>query len=91
MVRVLVERLPFMITPRWVSTVAQPIAVEDVLAYLLAAAEKPLAGSETFEIGGADQVSHGEIMKEYARQRGLKRVMISVPVRPHDSPASGWV
>jgi hypothetical protein len=54
--------------------------VEDVLAYLLAAAERPLTGSETFEIGGADQVSYGELMREYARQRGLRRVMISVPV-----------
>jgi uncharacterized protein YbjT (DUF2867 family) len=80
MVRALVERLPLMVTPRWVSTVAQPIAVEDVLAYLLAAAGMPLAGSETFEIGGADQVSYREIMREYARQRGLHRVMIPVPV-----------
>jgi uncharacterized protein YbjT (DUF2867 family) len=80
MVRALVERLPVMITPRWVHTVAQPIAVEDVIAYLVAAADLPLGGSEIFEIGGADQVSYGEIMKEYAQQRGLKRVMISVPI-----------
>jgi len=80
MVRALVERLPVMITPRWVYTSTQPIAVEDVIAYLLAAVDLPLTGSELFEIGGADQVSYGEIMKEYARQRGLKRFMISVPV-----------
>lgn len=80
MVRALVERLPVMITPRWVYTIAQPIAVEDVIAYLRASADVPMTGSETFEIGGADQVSYGGIMAEYARQRGLKRIMIPVPL-----------
>ena len=80
MIRALVERLPVMITPRWVSVAAQPIAVEDVLQYLLESLEIPLEGSATFEIGGTDQVSYGELMREYARQRGLPRVMIRVPV-----------
>lgn len=79
-VRALVERLPLMITPRWVYSICQPIAVEDALAYLVAALELPLDRSEVFEIGGADQLSYGEIMREYARQRGLRRTMIPVPV-----------
>jgi hypothetical protein len=72
--------LPIMIAPRWVSVPAQPIAIEDLIAYLLAAAELPLAESRTFEIGGADVVSYGEIIKEYARQRGLDRLIIPVPL-----------
>ena len=80
MIRALVERLPIMITPRWVSVRAQPIAVQDVLAYLLAAMSSPRGESCIYEIGGSDIVSYREIMAEYARQRGLRRVMISVPV-----------
>jgi uncharacterized protein YbjT (DUF2867 family) len=79
LIRALVERLPVMICPRWVSTLAQPIGIEDVLAYLSAALQLPDSESRTFEIGGADQASYGDVMREYARQRGLKRVMISVP------------
>jgi uncharacterized protein YbjT (DUF2867 family) len=80
LIRALVERLPVMITPRWVSVPAQPIAIDDVLQYLLAAEKLPHGGSRIIEIGGADQVSYGDLMKEYARQRGLRRIMISVPV-----------
>ena len=80
LIRALVERLPAMIMPRWVSVIAQPIAINDVLSYLVAGLDMPLAGNRTFEIGGADRVSYGDIMREYARQRGLKRLMIPVPV-----------
>jgi uncharacterized protein YbjT (DUF2867 family) len=80
MIRALVEKLPVMVTPRWVHTRTQPIAIEDVIAYLLQALTLPLAGSRIFEIGGPDQVSYLEMMREYARQRGLKRWMIPVPV-----------
>ena len=84
LIRSLVERLPMMICPRWVATPAQPIAVEDILGYLLAALDLEEGESRVFEIGGPDQVSYGDIMREYARQRGLRRVMISVPVlTPH--------
>lgn len=79
MVRALVERLPVMITPRWVRSLAQPIAVEDVIQYLLEAADLPLDRSAVFEIGGADRVSYQGIMREYARQRKLRRIMIPVP------------
>ncbi len=80
MIRALVERLPVLVTPRWVGRVAQPIAVEDVLAYLLASLDVPLEGSEVVEIGGAEQVSYRGIMEEYARQRGLRRAFLPVPV-----------
>ena len=80
MIRALVERLPIMITPKWVSVTAQPIAVRDVLDYLAGALELAKAESRIFEIGGNDQVSYRDIMAEYARQRGLRRIMISVPV-----------
>jgi uncharacterized protein YbjT (DUF2867 family) len=79
LIRALVERLPVMLCPRWVRTPAQPIAIEDVLAYLLAAIELPHGQDGIFEIGGADRVSYAGIMNEYARQRGLRRWMIPVP------------
>lgn len=80
MIRALVERLPVMICPRWVRVMAQPIAVEDLLAYLLDAIDLPDGPSQIYEIGGPDQVSYGQIMHEYARQRGLRRWMIPVPL-----------
>lgn len=80
LVRALVERLPVMVTPRWVSVVAQPIAVDDLLEYLVASSTLPFEGDPIFEIGGADQVSYGGLMREYARQRGLRRWMVPVPV-----------
>lgn len=80
LVRGLVERLPVMITPTWVETLAQPIAVEDVIAYLVEAADVPLDGSEVFEIGGPDRATYGALMREYAHQRGLRRKMLPVPI-----------
>jgi len=79
LIRALVERLPVMICPRWVSTLAQPIGVDDVLAYLESALHLQDEESHVFEIGGADTASYGDVMREYARQRGLTRVMFSVP------------
>jgi hypothetical protein len=69
-----------MITPRWVSVLAQPIAIDDVLQYLHAALDLTVHGAHIFEIGGPDQVSYGDLMREYAHQRGLRRLMIPVPV-----------
>ncbi len=80
MIRALVERLPIMVTPRWVDVRAQPIAIGDVLAYLLAALDLPPGASVVYEIGGPDVVSYRALMREYARQRGLRRLMIPVPV-----------
>jgi uncharacterized protein YbjT (DUF2867 family) len=80
LVRTLVERLPVMICPAWLATPTQPIAIADVVGYLAAALELPPGGPRIFEIGGPDRVSYGAIMREYARQRGLARLMIPVPV-----------
>ena len=76
----LTDRLPVMICPRWLTTATQPVAVDDVLAYLLAARELPAGESRTFEIGGTDVVTYADLIREYARQRGLRRWLIFVPV-----------
>jgi len=84
MIEALVERLPVMVCPRWVATLTQPLAVDDVVAYLAAALELPETGSEVFEIGGPDVVSYGDIMREYGRLRGLRRWLVPVPLlTPH--------
>jgi len=80
MVRALVNKLPIMITPRWVNTLAQPIAVEDVIRYLMAALAMEPAESAVYDIGGAETVSYRDLMAEYARQRGLRRLFVPVPV-----------
>ena len=84
MIRALVERLPVMVCPRWVDTLTQPIAIDDVVAYLAAALDLPESRGRVFEIGGPEVVSYGDIMREYARLRGLRRVLVPVPVlTPH--------
>ncbi len=80
LVRALVNRLPVMICPRWVRTEAQPIGIDDLLAYLLAALELPPGESRVFEVGGPERVSYSGIMSEVARQQGRRRLMIPVPV-----------
>jgi len=80
MIRALVERLPVMVTPSWVRLPAQPIAIADVISYLTSALDLPFDENRIFEIGGADTVSYGEIMKEYSKQRKLHRIMLPVPV-----------
>ena len=90
MVRGLVERLPIMITPKWLRSLAQPIAVEDVIQYLLEAMDLPLEGSAVFQIGGKDKVSYEGIIREYARQRKLRRIMIPVPFFTPEA-ASYWM
>jgi uncharacterized protein YbjT (DUF2867 family) len=91
MLRHLTEVLPVMTTPRWVETRVQPIAIRDVLAYLVGVLGRPEAYDRCFEIGGADVVSYRELMDRYASVAGLrKRVIIPVPVL---SPrlSSWWV
>jgi len=79
--RYLVERLPIMITPRWVSTESQPIAVRDVLYYLIAALETPATTGKTLDIGGPDVWSYARVMREMASALRLRRrVAIPVPV-----------
>jgi len=80
MIRALVEKLPVMITPRWVASEAQPVAIEDVIEYLTQAVDAPVDGSQVIEIGGRDVTSYLGIMREFARQRGLRRAFIQAPV-----------
>jgi uncharacterized protein YbjT (DUF2867 family) len=80
MIRYLTERIPVMICPRWVFTRVQPIGVQDVLEYLVAALETPESVGQIIEIGGADVLTYGDMMLGYARVRGLRRFLLSVPV-----------
>mgnify|MGYP003307415004 FL=1 len=80
LIRAITERLPILITPRWVDVPAQPISIIDLLQYLYDAIDIDFDTSKVFEIGGADRVSYGDLIREYARQRNLKRFIISVPV-----------
>lgn len=79
-IRCLTERLPVMICPRWVVTRTQPIAIDDVLAYLIAALDVGGRVEEPIEIGGATVETYRSMMLGYARQRGLKRWLFRVPV-----------
>lgn len=80
LVKSLTDRLPVMLCPRWLTTPTQPIAVDDVLAYLLAALDLPSGESRTFEVGCEDVTTYAGMIREYARQKGLRRWLISVPV-----------
>ena len=81
MLRYLVEVLPVMVTPKWVTTKSQPIAISDVLDYLVTAIDAPTPLTGVFEIGGPDVVSYAEMMAIYAQEAGLKRRrLIPVPV-----------
>ncbi len=80
MIGSLTNRLPVMICPRWLATPTQPIAIDDVLSYLVAALDLPAGESRVFEIGGPDVTTYGDLIREYARQRGLRRWLISVPL-----------
>ena len=77
----LVKRLPLMVTPRWVATRSQPIAIRDVVSCLIAAAEVPLsAGHVIVEIGGADVLSYREMMRRVGASRGRHPTIVTVPV-----------
>ncbi|GAA4094410.1 SDR family oxidoreductase [Nonomuraea soli] len=91
MLRYLTERLPVMTTPRWVSTPTQPIAIRDMLRYLVAWAEVPGEVDRAFDVGGPDVLSYGDMMRRYADVAGLPHRMI-IPV-PFLSPglSSHWV
>ncbi len=81
MLRYLTERLPIMITPRWVRNRIQPIAVRDVLRYLIGAATLPPEVNRGFDIGGRDVLTYLEMMRRYAAVAGLRRRII-LPLRP---------
>jgi uncharacterized protein YbjT (DUF2867 family) len=79
-VRAIVERLPAIPAPNWVDTAAQPIAIDDVIEYLVAAQSEQPSRSAVYEIGGRDRVTYADVMREYARQRKLRRPVFSLPV-----------
>ncbi len=81
MLRYLVEVLPAMVTPRWVDNRCQPIAIRDVLTWLVAAADRSAVGHEVVEVGGADVLTYRQMMHVYARLAGLRRrLIVAVPV-----------
>ncbi len=80
LVRYLTERVPILISPKWVSTLTQPIAIDDVLRYLVECLEMPETEKRILEIGGRDILSYGQMMLMYARVRGLRRWLVPVPV-----------
>ena len=91
MLRYLTERLPIMTTPRWVETKIQPIAVRDVLRYLVGAAALDKSISGDYDIGGPEVFSYRDMMMKYAEAAGLrKRIIIPVPVLT-PKLSSGWV
>jgi hypothetical protein len=90
MIRYLTERIPLLICPRWVFTRIQPIAIDDVLAYLVQAPQVPESANCVIEIGGSDVLTYGDMMLRYAEARGLKRRLVPVPLlTPRLS--SSWV
>ena len=80
MIRYLAEREPIFICPRWFYSLAQPIAIRDVLAYLISALEKPASQGRLIEIGGATRLRYADMLCSYAGERGLKRLLIRTPV-----------
>lgn len=79
-IRSLVERLPVMVTPRWVRMPVQPIAAPDLIRYLVSSVSVDGSESHIYEIGGAEVTTYAGLMNEYASARGLKRFMIPVPI-----------
>ena len=91
MLRYLTERLPVMVTPRWVHSRIQPIAVRDVLRYLVGCADLPPSVSRSFDIGGPDVMNYAEMMQRYALVAGLpRRRILPVPLFT-PSLSSHWV
>ncbi len=79
-IRDLVEKLPFMIAPRWLSTKCQPIAIRNVIEILCGAIANPAMYSKSFDIGGPDVLSYKQMLLRFAKIRGLKRLILIVPV-----------
>ncbi len=80
LLRYIVERLPIMMCPYWVNTRCQPIAVDDVISYLVGCLHEPATAGQTLDIGGPDIISYREMMLIYARVRRLHRMIFTVPV-----------
>ncbi len=79
-IRDLVEKLPIMIAPKWLTQLTQPIAIRNVLAYLTLVLGNPVCFGQSFEIGGPDVMSYKDLLLNFAKMRGLKRKIFTVPV-----------
>jgi uncharacterized protein YbjT (DUF2867 family) len=80
MLRFLVERLPVMVCPRWIETRAQPIDIRDMVDYLLGCLREPATAGLSLDVGGPEILTYRDMMEIYSRVRGLKRIIITVPV-----------
>ncbi|WP_128476703.1 NAD(P)H-binding protein [Halorussus pelagicus] len=80
MIRELVGKLPVMIAPKWVHNECQPIAIDDVVAYLVGVLDLPETAGRTYEVGGPDVLTYGEMMQETGRVMGYQPRIVSVPV-----------
>lgn len=80
MIRQLAERLPVMVTPKWVRTECQPIALQDAIAYLVGVLDVPETADETFEIGGPDVLTYQQMLNQTASHLGTDPLIIPVPV-----------
>lgn len=80
LIRSLVEWLPVIALPGWADNLAQPIALQDVVSYLRAAADAEVDGNAVFEIGGAEQISYRRLIETYAEAVGARRMTVPVPV-----------
>lgn len=80
MIRYLTERQPVLVCPRWFYSLSQPIHIQDVLRYLAAALERPESAGELIEIGGETRLTYADMLREYARERRLKRLLVPAPV-----------
>lgn len=82
LVRTLVDSLPALVLPDWIETRCQPIAVDDVVAYLVEALDLELEGSAVYEVGGADTVTYAELISAYGDTVGKARPTLTLPVLP---------
>lgn len=91
MIRHLTDRLPVMTTPKWVHNKIQPVAIDDILHYLVEAATAPVPQSRTWDVGGPDVLEYGEAMQVYADVAGLRRrLIVAIPFLT-PAIASWWV
>ncbi|MDG1914513.1 MAG: SDR family oxidoreductase [Crocinitomix sp.] len=79
-IRDLVEKLPFMITPKWLMTKCQPIGIRDVITLLSKAVLNPKTYNQNFDVGGPDILTYKEMLLQFAKARNLKRKIVTVPV-----------
>jgi uncharacterized protein YbjT (DUF2867 family) len=79
MIRYITERLPILPTPPWIKTLCQPIAIDNILDYLIKSLTEPSSLGNIYEIGGPDVLTYADIMREYAKARNLKRLLVTLP------------